>query len=129
MHQSSIHPKRHPFVLLPQPHHRFNSLKASHAYFTQHRNLTKRHSLDTRPTHHGQKPSFDNIEDFTLVTQPKWTSKGNLPKPAKVHHQEAVKIKYYWRGKSKPKEEKIKGRKVKGTWSDLGKQFDKKKKA
>lgn len=61
MHQSSIHPKRYPFIMMPQPYHRFNSLKASHAYFTQHPNLTKRHSLDTRPTHYCNKPSFDNL--------------------------------------------------------------------
>ena len=56
------HSKRYHLLLLPQPQQRFNSLKASHLYFqTKPHTLSKRHSLDSRPSQNKDKNSFDNI--------------------------------------------------------------------
>jgi hypothetical protein len=51
-------------MAVPQQQCRFNSLKNSHAHFqSQHNNVTKRHSLDSRPSLNPQKNSsyIDNI--------------------------------------------------------------------
>ena len=88
MNCSHLHSKRTPFIVLPQPQQRFNSLKASHSYLNNcHNNLTKRHSLDSRPIQYNQKHSLlDNIEDYNIITNPKhWrSSKGCFNKGQKL---------------------------------------------
>jgi hypothetical protein len=78
--------KRYHLILIPQPHHRFSSLKASHFNSVQN-NVTKRHSFDSKPSHCVQKnvSVVDNIEDYNLATK-NWGSKAYNSKGSKVEN-------------------------------------------
>lgn len=79
------HSKRYHLLLLPQPQHRFNSLKASHLYFqTKPHTLSIRHSLDSRPSQNKDKSSLlDNVEDVTFGSKNWRSSKGCINKTCK----------------------------------------------
>ena len=54
---------------MPHSHHHFQSLKGSHSNFKNNPiNLTKRHSLDSRPAQIGLKHTnlIENVEDFSF---------------------------------------------------------------
>lgn len=131
MFHSNTNSKRYQLILMPPPHHRFNSLKGSHSFFHhQQQNLTKRHSLDSRPSQNLHKNSsyVENAEEFTLGNK-NWGSKQIHTKAPRSPFDDHVKVKYFWRaknGKSHKKDEKSKVKKVKRTWSELGKHFNKK---
>ena len=120
-HPSSYSKRYHP-ILMPQSQYRFNSLKASHPHFqSQQNNLTKRHSLDSRPSQNGHKNSsyVENVEDFHLGNK-NWGSRHYVSKETKSPQNENIRLRYYWKGKhgkSSKRDEKSKGKKVKRNWS------------
>ena len=125
-HPNSYSKRYHP-ILMPQSQNRFNSLKTSHTHFqSQQNNLTKRHSLDSRPSQNGQKNAsyVENVEDYNLVNK-NWVSRHYVNKGTKSPLDDNIRLKYYWRGKhgkSSKRDEKSKVKKVKRNWSELGKQ-------
>ena len=81
---SGTYPKRYHLIALPQPHTRFNSLKPSHSQLHNHPTLTKRHSLDSRPTHHNQRKQasfLENVEESCPVLK---YEKVKTAKPHKI---------------------------------------------
>lgn len=132
MYHSHIHSKRYHPIIIPQSQQRFNSVKVSHSFFNNHQtHLSKKHSLDSRPRHNPIKNlSFvDNVEDYSFGNK-NWVSKQIINRAPKSPFDDNVRIKYFWRGKNgkSKKDEKSKMKKVKRTWSELGKHLSKKEK-